>query len=73
MLGKSFLTLDIGVPAQTLQTALLSSLHGEGGAMRTVECTNRRGKRIACKVTINPMHGDAKRGVIVLFEEIPAK
>lgn len=69
--GKHFLNLDIGVPHEMLRAPIRSCLAGEGDEERTMECTNRRGKPIRCRVLINLLRGDHSKGVVVLFDEIP--
>ncbi len=68
--GKNFMNLDIGVPAEQLRGPLRASLAGDAEEIRVVDCTNRRGKATKCKVTMSPLRGEEKRGVMVLFDEV---
>ncbi len=67
--GKHFLNLDIGVPLEVLRAPIRACLSGDTDEERAVDCTNRRGKPVRCRVTISPLRGDHSKGVIVLFEE----
>jgi two-component system, chemotaxis family, CheB/CheR fusion protein len=67
--GKHFMNLDIGLPVTDLVASIRSCLHGDGEIEKTVECTNRRGKRLACKVFITRLAGTESAGVIILIEE----
>lgn len=69
--GKHFLNLDIGVALEVLRAPIRACLAGEADEERTMDCTNRRGKPIRCRVMISPLRGDHSKGVIVLFEEVP--
>jgi two-component system CheB/CheR fusion protein len=46
---------------------------GDGSRSTTVEATNRRGRRVRCRVTCSPLVGSDKsaRGVIVVVEPQP--
>ncbi len=71
--GQSFLTLDIGLPLDQLRGPMRVSLIGENPEPITVEATNRRGRRIRCRITFSPLldpHA-GRRGIILMMEEMP--
>src|SRR5262249_20780400 len=67
--GKHFMNLDIGLPVTDLAASIRACLHGDGEIERTLDCTNRRGKPITCKVFITRLASAENRGVIILIEE----
>jgi two-component system CheB/CheR fusion protein len=70
--GRQFLTLDIGLPVETLMQPIRACLSGASTHHETVvEACNRRGKPISCKVTITPMldPDGVICGVILLMEQ----
>jgi two-component system CheB/CheR fusion protein len=70
--NQHFLNLDIGLPVDKVRPALRASMSGRNGTQTiTVEATNRRGKRISCRVSCSPLVGsqDDVHGVIVVMEE----
>ena len=70
--GHHFMNLDIGLPTEKLRQSIRSCLAGEDlYPETTLEATNRRGKRILCKVTCAPMTGSDKQvhGVILSMED----
>lgn len=67
--GQHFLNLDIGLPVTDLAAPLRACLQGDGELEETVECTNRRGKTVTCKVLITPLASAESPGVIILVEE----
>jgi len=70
--GQNFLNLDIGLPADPVRSAIRACLLGEADKTAfVVAATNRRGKRIACRVTGSPLVGTGgkPRGVILVIEE----
>jgi two-component system CheB/CheR fusion protein len=72
--GQHFLNLDIGLPVDQVGPALRQAMTGENGIQSTVvEATNRRGRRVRCRVTCSPLVGSDKavRGVIVVVEPGP--
>ncbi|MGH7281626.1 MAG: CheR family methyltransferase [Polyangiaceae bacterium] len=69
---KHFLNLDVGLPLETLGVHIRSSLTKGEAMLRTVDCTNRRGRSITCKVSASPLRGPENQGVILLFEETAA-
>ena len=72
--GRQFVTLDIGLPVESLMPPVRACLSGTAPHHEmTVDACNRRGKWIACKVTITPLL-DAESGicgVILLMEQQP--
>jgi two-component system CheB/CheR fusion protein len=76
--GKFVMNLDIGLPVDRLRGPLRECLAGDGdGELNaiTVPATNRRGKKIDCRVACSPLLGSAKDrcGVILLMEERDGK
>jgi two-component system CheB/CheR fusion protein len=70
VLGKSILSLDIGLPAE--RVPLLSFLSGAANYEElTLPATNRRGKAFQCHLICTPfMSIDGERqGVVLLMEE----
>ena len=74
VLGRPFLSLDIGLPVQELSSAIEDCLH-DGSCYQEVilAARNRRGKDIFCKINLTPLSGvqEAVHGVILLMEEQP--
>ncbi len=71
-LGKPFLTLDIGLPVESLIPAIRTCLAERRGQQElVVTARNRRGKTIRCKVLLMPMIGlkEDVDGVVLLTEE----
>jgi two-component system, chemotaxis family, CheB/CheR fusion protein len=74
VLGQHFLNLDIGLPVDQIRPALRQAMSSEDGARTTiVDATNRRGRRVRCRVTCSPLVGNDKtpRRVIVVVEPQP--
>ena len=72
--GQHFLNLDIGLPVDQIRPALRQAMSAEDGSRTTmVDATNRRGRRVRCRVTCSPLVGSDKsiRGVIVVVEPQP--
>jgi two-component system CheB/CheR fusion protein len=70
--GQNFLNLDIGLPVDRLRAAVRACLAGEQDFTEVVvDATNRRGKPVACKVTVSPLFeaGREIRGAILLMDE----
>lgn len=76
--GKHVMNLDIGLPVDQLKQSIRACLAGENESCEiTLNATNRRGKAIACQVTVTPLrHGGANgmetRGVILLMDTVDA-
>ncbi|MBK8020964.1 MAG: PAS domain S-box protein [Chloroflexi bacterium] len=72
--GRNFLNLEIGLPVEGIKGTIRAILSGEKKSDSIqLEATNRRGKRIQCKVTCTPLlnsGADPIRGVILLMEEV---
>src|SRR4029453_17244509 len=72
--GRSFLGLDIGLPVAELRPLVRACLAGEANSRDiTVDATNRRGKRIRCRVVCTPLISPARKreGVILTMDEVP--
>jgi len=85
--GRSFLSLDIGLPVEELVPAIRACLTAPGAAPQiakevtlgvsqevTVEARNRRGKAIACRVLLTRLAGaggDAQGVILVVEEQAP--
>ncbi|HEX7239456.1 MAG TPA: PAS domain-containing protein, partial [Longimicrobiaceae bacterium] len=70
--GQAFLNLDIGLPVERLKAAVRAILDGRSEAGETVlECVNRRGRGMPCRVTSTPLLGPDRevRGAVLLMEE----
>jgi two-component system, chemotaxis family, CheB/CheR fusion protein len=71
-LGHSFMTLDIGLPVGDLKKPLQLVLAGKTNFQElTLPATNRRGKKITCRITCTPRlgAGGERQGVILQMEE----
>ncbi len=68
--GKAFMTLDIGLPIEELAAAIRASLASDDEEERTLECVNRRGKPIRCRINVTPMKISPHRGVTLVVEEL---
>jgi two-component system CheB/CheR fusion protein len=67
--GLDFMDLDSGLPVQELGPTLDACLAQESESAEVViDAVNRRGRRVRCHVTVNPLHGDdGERGAIVVM------
>jgi two-component system CheB/CheR fusion protein len=71
--GRSLMSLDVGLPFQTLREALRDCLNGTVRREFRVKAVTRRGTAIVCLVTLSPLAAlDSVRGVIVTMESQPA-
>jgi two-component system CheB/CheR fusion protein len=72
--GQHLLTLDSGLPVDELRTALRSAIDGGGESSEVVvDGTNRRGKRVRCKVVASPLRrapSSAGQGAILFLEVV---
>jgi len=71
--GRSFLGLDIGLPVSDLRLLIRACLSGEADARdATVDATNRRGKRVRCRVVCTPLVSPSRKreGVILTMDEV---
>jgi two-component system, chemotaxis family, CheB/CheR fusion protein len=69
VVGRHFLTLDIGLPVERLGGAIRDALREDGQPSRmTIEAVNRRGKHFDCTVRALPLLDRSERayGVILL-------
>jgi two-component system CheB/CheR fusion protein len=72
VVGKPFLTLDIGLPVDDLKKGIRSCLTGQDPAPSVVvSAVNRRGRAIHCQVTCTRLAPGSKEspGVILIMEE----
>ena len=72
LLGESLLEQDIGLPLDLVEAALRRSLElGAEEEIQDIDATNRRGRRIVCRVRTTPLLDPARRasGVLLLMEE----
>jgi two-component system CheB/CheR fusion protein len=72
-IGTHFLNLDIGLKLQQFIGPMRESLADQAPGFETVvEATNRRGRRIMCRIGINPLvdAGSASSGAVILMEEV---
>ncbi len=70
--GRQFLTLDIGLPVESLMQPVRACLSGAAASQKIiVEAYNRRGRLIVCQVTVTPMLDPQSVicGVILLMEQ----
>ncbi len=70
--GRQFLTLDIGLPVESLMQPVRACLSGASAHQEvTLDAYNRRGRLISCKVTFTPLLDpqSAICGVILLMEQ----
>lgn len=75
VIGQHFMNLDIGLPVHDLLTPIRACLAGEKPRQELIlEATNRRGKRILCRVACTPLKGAERQsqGAILLMEEVEA-
>jgi two-component system CheB/CheR fusion protein len=73
--GQNFLNLDIGLPVTDLRASIRACLAGDSEQRDgSFAATTRRGRTIACKVTVTPLLTASKEvhGAILLMEELPA-
>jgi two-component system, chemotaxis family, CheB/CheR fusion protein len=71
--GESLFNLDIGLPIGQLRDVLRRSLAGDKNSLEvTLEAVNRRGRRMQCRITCNPLFDAHERsqGVILIMEEV---
>jgi two-component system CheB/CheR fusion protein len=71
--GKNIFGLDIGLPTDHLRSAIRASLAGaRQHSVEFVDAINRRGREIACLVTVMPLHNRSRtiNGVILITEEV---
>ena len=72
VIGKNFLTLDIGLPMEMLIPRIRACLSGSSrGETITINAINRRGRAIACNTRCMPLMDSLKEmsGVILVMQE----
>ena len=70
---RHLLSLDFGLPVESLKPLLLASLDGSAREEIVLDATNRRGRSFRCRVTCLPLGGDhdgSLSGVIVMMEAL---
>ncbi len=68
--GKPFLSLDIGLPVETLEKPIRECMDsGPRGSEILVDGVNRRGRPVRCVVTCTRLGDGPGAGVILLMEE----
>jgi two-component system CheB/CheR fusion protein len=69
--GKSFMSLDTGLPVASLVDPIRTAMSTGSHQTATLNCINRRGKPIVCRVTCSPLRdgGSEIRGVLLFMEE----
>ena len=72
VVGTGFFTLDIGLPVEKLAAMVRGALAGTAAEPVALDATNRRGRRIRCRVTASalPAKDGTMRGVILVMEEV---
>jgi two-component system CheB/CheR fusion protein len=74
--GRSLLSLDTGLPVETVRGEIRACLIGESEYEESIlDAINRRGKSIKCRVTCAPILGANKerQGTILTMEEMEEK
>jgi two-component system CheB/CheR fusion protein len=71
VIGKHFLSLDIGLPVERLRTEVKACISGESEYQEvSIAANNRRGKPITCTVKVSRLTQDGRaQGVILLMDE----
>ncbi|HVF90678.1 MAG TPA: CheR family methyltransferase [Blastocatellia bacterium] len=72
VLGRHFLSLDIGLPVEQLKQPIKACLAKEDDFRElSLEATNRRGKKVNIRATTTPLVGNPEQvlGAILLIEE----
>jgi two-component system CheB/CheR fusion protein len=73
VLNQSFLTLDIGLPVETLTAPFRAILDGKTEvAELTLDAINRRGKPFVCHVVCSPLIGtdNERQGIVIVMETV---
>lgn len=68
--GRPFVTLDIGLPIDQLASAIRACISTGEETERVVDCTNRRGRAVRCRVTVTRLKGEPAGGVTVAVDEL---
>jgi two-component system CheB/CheR fusion protein len=70
VVGKHFMTLDIGLPVERIRDAVRAALGGDESAHSlTLQAVNRRGRRFDCNVRVLPLldRSSSAYGAILLM------
>jgi two-component system CheB/CheR fusion protein len=68
VIGQNFFGLDIGFPVERLKSPLRNMNAGSDEELRLeVEAINRRGKKVMCKVSANPLSPSSPSGFLVII------
>ncbi|YAF97627.1 MAG: CheR family methyltransferase [Nodularia sp. CChRGM 3473] len=71
VLGKSFFSLDIGLPLEQLRSPIRNSLSGQQKFQEMIlDATNRRGRKIKCYLAITPLFGTEIEGAVLMMADI---
>ena len=73
--GRQLLSLDIGIPLDRLAQPMRECLSGSRPYIELeLDCTNRRGRSIRCRLTCSPLFNGQHviRGVLVMMEDLDA-
>jgi two-component system CheB/CheR fusion protein len=73
VLGEPFLALDIGLPVERLAAPIRACIAGaDSHESAVLECVNRRGRYIRCRVTCSALRGSGAggQGAILLMEDV---
>jgi len=71
--GKSFFSLDIGLPVDQLRSALRAGIEAASGHQEMrLEAVNRRGKSFTCHITVTPLLvlDQRSEGIILLMKDV---
>ena len=70
--GQPLTKLDFGLPVSSLLDSLRACLAGSSGSPElTVDATDRRGRKIRCRVTFQPLlAGGEIQGAIILMDDV---
>ena len=69
VVGKDFFALDIGLAVGELRDPVDRCLRERGRQQLVVDATNRRGRRLRCRVACTPLAADDGDGVVVVMHE----
>ena len=75
VVGKNFLSLDIGLPVDQLKAAIRACLtNGVASESMTIDARNRRGRTIQCKTgfSVLGIENEVPQGVILFMEDVSA-
>jgi two-component system CheB/CheR fusion protein len=73
ILGRNFLSLEIGLPVEQIKRELRDCLEGRDCSKEIIlKARNRRGREIDCNISIGKLTGPKKdiQGLIVLMDEV---